>query len=127
MVLCRKRQIEQVLLNLLTNARFALNERFPGYHHDKLLKIESLVVEEVGKTWVRTIVEDHGSGIPLEAQDRIFDPFFTTKRAGLGSGLGLSVCQGIVEDHKGRLWVESNAGATRFYLDLPPYPKVETS
>ena len=119
-VSCRSQQIQQVVLNLLTNARDALNDRYPGYDEDKVIKITVAAVVKKGKTWVRTTVEDHGGGIPVDLRERIFNPFFTTKRPGRGTGLGLSVSQRVVAEHGGELSVESEVGAfTRFHLDLP--------
>jgi len=118
-VRCRSQQIEQVIINLLTNARDALNQRYEAYHEDKLIRIRVQPFEEDGIQWIRTTVEDHGTGIPEEAIDRIFDPFFTTKSRNEGTGLGLSVSYGIIKDHNGELTVESELGKyTRFYLDL---------
>ncbi len=118
-VRCRSQQIEQVIINLLTNARDALNKRYEAYHEDKLIRIRVQPFEEDGIQWIRTTVEDHGTGIPEEAIDRIFDPFFTTKPRDAGTGLGLSVSYGIIKDHHGELRVESKPGEyTRFYLDL---------
>jgi two-component system, NtrC family, sensor kinase len=70
--------------------------------------------------WARIAVDDHGPGIPDEVRARIFDPFFTTKPVGTGTGLGLSVAWGIVEDHRGFIEVESERGrGSRFSLWLP--------
>lgn len=118
-VRCRSQQIEQVIINLLTNARDALNGRYPGYHEDKLVRIIVQPFEKDGIEWIRTTVEDHGMGIPEEVIDRIYDPFFTTKPRDVGTGLGLSVSYGIIKDHHGELTVESKPGEyTRFYMDL---------
>lgn len=119
---CRRQQIEQVLVNLMTNARHALNQKYSGYNEDKRLLLSAKLDEVEGKRWVRTIIEDHGPGIPSDVIDRVFDPFFTTKTGSSGTGLGLSVSHGIVDDHRGRLTVESQLGEyTRFFLDLPEY------
>jgi signal transduction histidine kinase len=118
-VRCRSQQIEQVVINLLTNARDALNQRYEGYHEDKLIKLTVRTLEKDGVEWIRTTVEDHGVGIPKDVIDRIFDPFFTTKPRDVGTGLGLSVSYGIIKEHHGELTVESKPGKyTRFHLDL---------
>ena len=65
--------------------------------------------------------QDNGCGIPEEVQQKIFDPFFTTKDVGEGTGLGLSISYGIVENHKGRIQVDSEIGqGTTFTIFLPP-------
>ena len=118
-VLCRSQQIQQVLMNLLTNARDALNDRFPTADPDKVIRITARRLERDGQPWVRTTVEDHGTGIRPGALGKVFDPFFTTKSREQGTGLGLSVSYGIVKEHRGDLWVESEPGVhTRFHMDL---------
>ena len=118
-VRCRSQQIQQVVINLLTNARDALNVRYPGHDEDKILSITARPFEKDGAAWIRTTVEDHGAGIPENRLKRIFDPFFTTKPRDEGTGLGLSVSYGIVREHHGELLVESAEGSfTRFHMDL---------
>jgi len=117
---CRSQQIQQVVLNLLTNARDALNLRYPNASPDKVLRIVAALREEQGHRWVRLTVEDHGIGIAPEVSGRVFDPFFTTKPRDQGTGLGLSISHGIIHDHGGSLWFESEPGqGTRFHLELP--------
>jgi two-component system cell cycle sensor histidine kinase/response regulator CckA len=117
---CRSQQIQQVLMNLMTNARDALNERYPGYNPEKRLRVFAELIEKQDRKFIRTTVEDSGTGIPVEIADRIFDPFFTTKPKETGTGLGLSISYGIVKDHGGELSVKSEPGQyTRFYMDLP--------
>jgi len=111
-------------MNLLTNARDALNERYPENNPDKKIRISSGTYEENGDIWLRTTVEDSGQGIPKEMVEKIFDPFVTTKSRDaasgrIGTGLGLSVSYGIVQEHGGRLTVESEPEEyTRFHMDL---------
>jgi len=115
---CHSGQIQQVVINLLMNARDALNERYPNGNDGKILRISLEAVED--RAWVRTTIEDHGVGIPREEIDRVFEPFVTTKPRGHGTGLGLAISQGIVADHGGRLSLESEPGAyTRARIDLP--------
>ena len=117
---CRSQQIQQVLLNLLTNARDALNEKYPEYDEKKKISLTSRIVETGDKKWIRTIVEDSGPGIPENMLRRIFDPFFTQKPRDTGTGLGLSISHGIIQEHNGSLSVESEVGEwTRFCIDLP--------
>ncbi|MBI1901211.1 MAG: sensor histidine kinase [Planctomycetia bacterium] len=109
-------QIQQVLLNLLTNARQAM-----PHGGRVVLKISH---DEAAKT-VDVMVRDNGSGIPPEVLPRIFEAFFTTKTgpdaSGKGgAGLGLSMCREIIESHKGRIRVESTLGkGTAFTLRFP--------
>jgi len=122
-VRCNAQQVEQVIINLLTNARDALNRRYPGEDEDKVIEIRIRRIERHGVPWVRTTVEDHGSGVPVDLLGRIFDPFFTTKPRDMGTGLGLSISYGIAQDHGGELTIESEEGTfTRFHLDLRAEP-----
>ena len=119
-VVCRPQQIQQVLLNLLTNARDALNNRFPGSHPDKRIRIRAAAVGSGDDLRVRTTVEDLGTGIAPDVRERMFDPFFTTKPKHAGTGLGLSISHGIAREHRGDLTAEALPGQpTRFHLDLP--------
>ena len=117
---CRHQQIQQVLMNLLVNARDALNEKYPGPNPDKIIRLSGHKMEHDGQPWIRLSVTDHGTGIPPELRTRIFDPFFSTKPKDKGTGLGLSICHTLVKEHGGTLIVESAVGAyTRMILDLP--------
>jgi len=119
-VKCRSQQIQQVLLNLLTNARDALNEKYPGYHENKVIKLTVRLFEKDGKPWLRTAVENSGTVISPETRERLFEPFYTTKPRDAGTGLGLSISYGIVKEHHGELYLDSAAGEpTRFHMDLP--------
>jgi PAS domain S-box-containing protein len=118
-VKCRSQQVQQVFMNLLGNARDALNIRYPEYDDGKWIAISSRLDERDGESWVCTTVEDHGSGIAADVIDRVFDPFFTTKGRDEGTGLGLSVSHGIMREHRGELEVESVPGEyTRFHIKL---------
>ncbi|MFV8749193.1 protein kinase domain-containing protein [Nannocystaceae bacterium ST9] len=112
---CRAQQIQQVLMNLITNARDAVNEA-----GSKRIRLLAHRLEHEGAPWVRISVRDEGPGIPEPIRQRIFDPFFTTKRHDKGTGLGLAVSHGIAVDHGGSLSVESELGVgSSFHLDLP--------
>jgi signal transduction histidine kinase len=107
---CRAVQIGQVLLNLLNNAHDAvegLSERW----------IELSIADQVD--WVRIAVTDSGKGIAPELHAKILEPFFTTKEVGKGTGLGLSISKGIIEAHRGKLYVDGNWPHTRFVMELP--------
>ncbi len=117
---CRSQQLQQVMMNLMTNARDALNERYPGHDPDKVLNVTTNLLEKEGRPWIRVTVEDHGTGITPEVRERMFDPFFTTKPRDKGTGLGLAISHGIVKEHHGEIIVESEPGRfTRIHVDLP--------
>ena len=119
-VKCRSQQIQQVIMNLLTNARDALNEKYQGYDPQKRIEITARQIEKDGDPFIRTTVKDSGTGISPQVRDRVFDPFFTTKPKETGTGLGLSISYGIVKEHRGELIIESQPGQfTHVHLDLP--------
>jgi len=107
-------QLQQVLINLVINAEQAMS---PARGRGSLVvrtgydaSTESVVLE----------VTDDGPGIPEEVQRKIFDPFFTTKAVGTGTGLGLTVAYAIVQEHGGRIRVESHVGdGTSFFVEIP--------
>jgi PAS domain S-box-containing protein len=115
-------QIEQVFINLLSNARYALNKKHPDSHEDKTLLIRTDQVEGNGQKYVRIEFLDRGIGIPEEDVDKILNPFFTTKEQGQGTGLGLSISYNIIQEHKGSIRFESKEGEyTKVTVDLPVY------
>jgi two-component system, cell cycle sensor histidine kinase and response regulator CckA len=127
-VLADKGQLEQVLMNLAVNARDAM----PGGGRFAIeLENRRLARAEYGLPpgeYVALRVSDTGMGIAPEHLDRIFDPFFTTKARGHGTGLGLSMCYGIIGQAGGGLTVESQLGAgTSFLILLPHTRQVEES
>jgi signal transduction histidine kinase len=111
---CSPSQINQVILNLLANAAQATRDG------------EGTITVRTGMRDTQHVaveVADNGHGIPPEVLPKIFDPFFTTKPVGKGTGLGLSICHKIVENHGGRLEVQSKPGlGTRFTMVLPVKP-----
>jgi two-component system NtrC family sensor kinase len=110
-------QIQQVLTNLLVNARDALND---SGRNKKMIKVSSLTRQLDGEQQVVICVEDNGSGIKPENLQRIFTPFFTSKESSKGTGLGLSVSLGIAESHAGTIEVKSSFGkGSTFSLVLP--------
>jgi signal transduction histidine kinase len=117
---CRSQQIQQVLMNLLTNARDALNDKYPEFDENKVIRVRGSLFESSGRRWVRITVEDRGCGIPDEVWERMFEPFFSTKPKDKGTGLGLAISFGIVKDHHGKIDIETEPGEyTRFILELP--------
>src|SRR5206468_6201159 len=109
-------QLQQVVLNLLLNAEYAVAESGRPPH------IMIRLTGEADSVWL--IVSDSGSGIRPEVLPRIFEPFFTTKPIGEGTGLGLSISFRIVEAHGGRIWAESlPGGGAAFTVALPAVPR----
>lgn len=116
-ILCSRHQIQQIFINLMSNAIFALNEKYPNIEEmDKIIDIKIRSHRDV----LRVEFKDHGMGMSKETMKRIFEPFYTTKRPDFGTGLGLSVSYGIIKDHSGQIRVESEPGKwTKFTIDLP--------
>jgi signal transduction histidine kinase len=109
-----RQHLRQVFLNLFTNAADAMpsgGELRLKVRHEEQAGGEPVVVIDVSDT---------GVGIPAELLDRVFEPFFTTKEEGKGTGLGLAICRRIVEQHQGKLAVESKVGeGTTIRITLP--------
>jgi two-component system NtrC family sensor kinase len=105
-------QMQQVAINLLSNAAFAIREQNrPGMIWIRLRPRER---------WLQFIVEDDGPGIAPSVMDHLFEPFVTSKAVGKGTGLGLSVCYGIVREHGGQIRGEQRpGGGARFVVELP--------
>ncbi len=104
-------KLEQVLINLVINARDALEDISHG-----LIKIETASDEKM----CTLKISDNGCGIPVENRKNLFDPFFTTKAVGKGTGLGLSISKSIIQTLKGSMALESEVGiGTTFTLQLP--------
>lgn len=119
-VLCHPQQIQQVLMNLLANARDALNERYPATQDEPSRKVIRICSSTEGDGRVRLTVEDNGVGIAADLLGTIFDPWCTTKPEREGAGLGLPISLAIAREHGGTLTAESEPGAyTRMHLDLP--------
>ncbi len=109
-------EIQQVLLNLLTNAVHALSDLPPEAER----RIVVATGQDEDRAYVR--VSDTGPGIPAELTGRIFTPFFTTKQPGQGTGLGLSISYGIIDSHGGRLsYAPAEGGGSTFTIQLPAH------
>jgi len=105
-------QMQQVFLNIIVNAEFAMLE---AHHKGKLV-----ITTERSDGVIKITFTDDGPGIDKENLKHIFDPFFTTKEVGKGTGLGLSICHGIVAEHSGRIFATSEKGqGATFVVELP--------
>jgi PAS domain S-box-containing protein len=109
-------QLEQVFLNLISNAKDAMER----VKRKRELTIRTGMIRHNGWKDVEISITDTGTGIPEENVEKVFDPFFSTKEVGKGTGLGLSICYGIIEAHGGRIEVESRVNeGTTFRVILP--------
>jgi two-component system NtrC family sensor kinase len=109
-------QLQQVFLNLITNARHAMAEKGGR----GTLTLRTSLLTDGGGAAIKIEVSDTGIGIPERDLQKIFNPFFTTKPVGQGTGLGLSICFGIIKEHDGQIWAESQVGVgTRVSIALP--------
>ncbi|MCF8068733.1 MAG: hypothetical protein K9L30_09135 [Desulfobacterales bacterium] len=116
----RAHEIQQVFLNLISNARYALNYKFPDHEEAKILEIQARLIKIDNIPFVQLIFYDNGQGISEENLEKICNPFFTTKPTGIGTGLGLSISHGIIKKHNGTLSFQSSPGEyTRVFVELP--------
>jgi len=115
---CYPSQLNQVFMNLLSNAIDALNEID---RLDKIITICTGVIRENGGKFLKVAITDNGPGIPDNIQDQVFNPFFTTKPVGQGTGLGLAISYKIVVDgHGGSIKIsQPPAGGTEFLIKIP--------
>jgi PAS domain S-box-containing protein len=117
-----RKDLQQVLLSILTNSRYALNKKYKLFDPKKNIRVTAEERTSWGVRMVRLILLDTGTGMSPEVLSRVFDPFFSTKPPSEATGLGLSASYGILKDHKGNLEVESVEGEyTKVILDLPVF------
>jgi len=117
---CNPQQVQQVFLNVFSNARYALNERYPTAHADKLIAIAAYPTQRDHRPFVRITITDYGTGIEHDLMDRLLDPFFSTKSKGEGTGLGLSISHSLIRENKGHFRLQSQWGKwTMVIIDLP--------
>nr|HEX4316951.1 ATP-binding protein [Kofleriaceae bacterium] len=111
-----KNQLNQVLLNLVENARDAISQRVdPTTGH---IAVSTKLGEAADR--VMLTVEDNGPGVPTELKDKVFAPYFTTKHSKGGTGLGLAIVHRIVSDHGGRITIsDARGGGARFTIEIP--------
>ncbi|MBE9060415.1 GAF domain-containing protein [cf. Phormidesmis sp. LEGE 11477] len=119
LVECHASQINQVFMNLITNAIDELQAITPATEEEENKTIH-IKTQQIDSERVRISIQDDGRGISKNALDKLFDPFFTTKPVGKGTGLGLSISYQIIEKHGGKLYCESVVGeGTTFVIELP--------
>jgi PAS domain S-box-containing protein len=113
-------EMQHVFLNLLSNARYALNQRYPGQHVKKRIEINGEITAHNDQQHLKVVCTDFGTGIHPNILNKVFEPFFSTKPEGIGTGLGLSICRSIVEDNSGTLEIESTLDDhTSIIMELP--------
>ena len=118
-ILADSNRLEQIFINLLINARDAIEEKWEqNGHKGGTKKIFLKTSFKNGKVTIQ--IKDTGAGIPKGILDKIFEPFFTTKKVGKGTGLGLSISYGIVQDYDGTIRVETKEGeGSNFIIQFP--------
>jgi signal transduction histidine kinase len=124
LVECYAGQLNQVFMNILSNAIDALEESNLGHSFEDIVALPNKIWITTTKTEQNLLqirFADNGSGISQDAQLRLFDPFFTTKSIGKGTGLGLSISyQVVTEKHGGKLWCDSTVGVgSKFIIEIP--------
>jgi len=113
-------QIEQVFLNIISNARYALNQKYSGPDKDKIIEVSCKTVNNYDGMYVQIIFCDRGTGIPEHIIQKMMNPFFSTKPNHQGTGIGLSISHGIINNHNGTIGVKSIEGQfTEIIIDLP--------
>ncbi|GAB61436.1 two-component sensor kinase [Candidatus Jettenia caeni] len=119
-ILAHPQQIQQVFLNLVHNARYALNQKYPETHENKILEILGERITIQNHPYVKITFYDHGIGISAKIKNEAIKPFFTTKPHGEGTGLGLSISHKIIKNHGGKIVIDSIEGEfTKVALILP--------
>jgi len=124
LTLGNKYKLEQVIMNLLSNARYAVREKEKANIKDykKAIKISTFA----NRKNCGIIIHDNGTGIPESIINNIFDPFFTTKQEDMGTGLGLSIIYGIIKEMKGEIEADSKEGKhTRLVVTMPIYKEAK--
>jgi len=115
MVECYPGKLNQVFLNIITNAIYAINKKFNG-NSGGILEICTVADGEN----VSISIQDNGTGMPEDIKEKIFEPFFTTKEVGEGTGLGMSIVYNTIKKHKGEITIESQVGeGTKFTIVIP--------
>ncbi|GGG84924.1 two-component system sensor kinase [Parapedobacter pyrenivorans] len=115
LVECYPGKLNQVFLNIITNALYAINKKFDG-NSGGILEIKT----EADTENIYISIRDNGIGMPTEVKEKIFEPFFTTKEVGEGTGLGMSIAYNTIKKHQGEIKIESSVGeGVKFLIVLP--------
>jgi signal transduction histidine kinase len=127
LVTCYPGQLNQVFMNILSNAVDALEEYNQKRTKEEIKQNPSQIkvyTQKIEDNWIKIGIQDNAGGIPEKLTSKLFDPFFTTKPVGKGTGLGLSISyQIIIEKHGGRLFCNSKLGeGTEFIIEIPIRP-----
>ena len=113
-------EMQHIFLNILSNARYALNQRYSGKDPQKCIEIKGEIKTRNGHHYLQVVCTDFGMGINPNIVSKVLEPFFSTKPEGIGTGLGLSICRSIVEDNNGTLEIESILDHhTSIIIELP--------
>jgi len=119
-IIGQPQQLEQVFLNIISNARYTLNQKYPGEDKNKILEIRGKGIMLRKRPYVRISFNDRGTGIHEGLLDKVMNPFFSTKPADIGTGLGLSISHSIIKNHMGKLFIDSREGKfTKVIIELP--------
>ncbi len=119
-IIAQPQQIQQVVLNIISNARYALNQKCPEADKEKVLVLTAREVTVDNSSYILITFYDNGTGIPAGILGNVMNPFFTTKPNRLGTGLGLSISHGVISSHGGRINIESAEGEfTKVTIELP--------
>lgn len=117
---CNGSQIKQVILNTISNSRYAINQRYKEPHPKKKISLKTSLTKRGNTPFIRIAITDFGTGIEPHILEKVFDPFYSTKPNGEGTGLGLSISYGLVRDNDGHIRILSERDQfTTIHLDLP--------
>lgn len=120
MINTNAQDLGRVILNIVNNAFYALNERNKNSPANENYHPELQIITKNVNKKIYLHIKDNAMGIPAELQAKIFEPFVTTKPAGEGTGLGLSICRDIIRNLKGDIMlISENGKGTEFIITLP--------
>ena len=117
---CKRSEVGQILMNLLSNAADAIRGAGEGERSLIRVRVESFL-DDAGVPFIRLCVSDSGPGIAEELGDKVLEPFYTTKSVGVGTGLGMSIVMKIVQSHRGKVSIQNcrELGGAAIVVVLP--------